>query len=143
MNNRQRLRPDESGFTLLELLVVLGIIALLATLVAPQVLRYLSDARVNTASAQIRNLAAAVELYYLDTGSYPAGDAGLVALVDAPQGVPAWKGPYLKTKSGLKDPWGKDYLYKFPGERAAFEIFSMGRDGKVGGAGEDTDLGNW
>jgi general secretion pathway protein G len=135
--------PANAGFTLLELLVVLGIIALLAALVAPQVLRYLSDARVSTANAQVKNIAAALELYYLDTGAYPPNDAGLDALVNAPQNVAAWKGPYLKTKSGLVDPWGKTYQYKFPGERGAYDVFTMGRDGKSGGTGEDVDIGNW
>jgi general secretion pathway protein G len=131
------------GFTLLELLVVLGIIALLATLVAPSVIRYLSDARSETANVQIKNLESAIELYYLDTGTYPPSDAGLAALLQAPTNVKNWRGPYLKKQEGILDPWGKPYLYKSPGEHGSFDISSFGRDGKLGGEGEDSDLVSW
>jgi len=136
--------PDrgEHGFTLLELLVVLGIIALLATVAAPQVLRYLGSARTETAKAQISALGTAVELYALDNGGYPAPQAGLVALVQAPVGAVRWRGPYIKKAEGLIDPWGKPYLYRAPGRNAPFDIFTLGRDGVVGGTGEDQDLTN-
>jgi general secretion pathway protein G len=139
--NRQS--PHTEGFTLLELLVVLGIIALLATLVAPQVIRYLSDARSKTAQSQLQNIASAVELYYLDNGTYPPADAGLSALLSAPQGLASWKGPYLKKQGGIIDPWGKPFTYKFPGEHGAYDIWTLGRDGKEGGEGEDRDLTSW
>lgn len=136
-------QKGEEGFTLLELLVVLGIIALLAALVAPQVLRYMSDARASAASAQLKNLQTAIELYFLDTGTYPANEAGVTALVKEPSDVPAWRGPYIKVESGLRDPWGKAYLYKFPGEHGAYDLLSLGRDGKPGGEGEDKDIQSW
>jgi general secretion pathway protein G len=134
---------SESGFTLMELLVVLGIIALLSALVAPQVIRYLGDARTEAASAQLKNLESAVELYYLDTGTYPPSASGLDALIDAPAGVGGWRGPYLKKREGLIDPWGQPFTYKTPGEHGAYDVFSLGRDGKQGGDGEDRDLVSW
>jgi general secretion pathway protein G len=133
----------QAGFTLLELLVVLGIIALLAALVAPQVIRYLSDARSSTANAQLKNIESAVELYYLDNGRYPSAESGLADLVTAPTGVAGWKGPYLKKKQGLVDPWGKPFVYVFPGAHGPYDIVSLGRDGKEGGDGEDRDLVSW
>ncbi len=133
----------QAGFTLLELLVVLGIIALLAALVAPQVIRYLSDARSSTANAQLKNIESAVELYYLDNGRYPSAESGLADLVTAPAGVAGWKGPYLKKKQGLVDPWGKPFAYVFPGAHGTYDIVSLGRDGKEGGDGEDRDLVSW
>jgi general secretion pathway protein G len=126
----------------MELLVVLGIIALLVALVAPQVIRYLGDARSGTARAQIKNIESALELYYLDSGSYPSAQDGLAALVKQPPGSQTWKGPYLKQESGLNDPWGKPYVYANPGKASAFEIVSLGRDGKPGGEGEDADIQN-
>jgi general secretion pathway protein G len=131
---------SQDGYTLMELLVVLGIIALLVALVAPQVIRYLGDARSGTARAQIKNIESALELYYLDSGSYPSVQDSLAALVKQPPGSQNWKGPYLKQQSGLNDPWGKPYVYAIPGKTAAFEIISLGRDGKPGGDGEDADI---
>jgi general secretion pathway protein G len=131
------------GFTLLELLVVLGIIALLAALVAPQVIRYLSDARSETASAQLKNIESAIELYFLDNGTYPIAGSGLTALVTAPAGSTSWRGPYLKKQDGLLDPWGKPFVYKAPGEHGAYDLYSFGRDGKEGGEGEDKDIVSW
>ncbi len=133
-------RSDNHGFTLVELLVVLGIIALLAAMVAPQVIKYLSSARSETAGVQLKNIESALELYYLDTGKYPEK---LSALVEAPVGAPDWHGPYLKKSNGLLDPWGKPYSYVVPGEHGSFDLFSFGRDGASGGEGEDKDLTNW
>jgi general secretion pathway protein G len=136
-------RAREEGFTLIELLVVLGIIAMLAALVAPQVIRYLGTARSDTAKAQLKNLESAVELYYLDTGTYPAAESGLQALVAPPNGLASWKGPYLKKKEALFDPWGKPYQYRTPGEHGNVDLFTLGRDGREGGDGEDKDVVNW
>lgn len=129
-----------AGYTLMELLVVLGIIALLVALVAPQVIRYLGDARAGTARAQIKNIESALELYYLDTGTYPNAQVGLVALVRQPPDVLNWRGPYLKQESGLLDPWAKPYVYANPGKTAVFDLTSFGRDGQPGGTGEDADI---
>jgi general secretion pathway protein G len=133
---------QDDGFTLLELLVVLGIIVLLATLVAPQVLRYLGQARTDAAKAQIGAVSTALELYALDTGTFPPQQAGLVALIQAPQGATKWKGPYLKKPEGLIDPWGQPYQYRFPGKAGQPEVFTLGRDKGPGGTGEDQDVTN-
>lgn len=130
----------EAGFTLLELLVVLGIIALLATLAGPQVLRYLGKARTETAKAQIAAISTALELYALDNGTFPPQQVGLSALMQGPPNVPSWRGPYLKRSEGLFDPWGRPYNYRFPGRRGAPEVFTLGRDNASGGAGEDLDV---
>lgn len=134
-----RLR-NEAGFTLLELLVVLGILALLATFAAPQVLRYLGQARSDTAKVQINALSSAVELYALDNGGYPPPQVGLQALIQQPAGAARWKGPYLKKAEGLVDPWGRPYQYRVPGAGGAFDVFTLGRDNAPGGTGEDQDI---
>jgi general secretion pathway protein G len=140
---KRRHTHGEDGFTLTELLVVLGIIALLVALVAPQVIRYLSGARSQAAEAQLKNIESAVELYFLDTGGYPPADAGLEALVVPPANVPGWKGPYMKKRDGLVDPWGKPYTYRAPGQHGAYDVFSLGRDGREGGEDEDKDIVSW
>ena len=132
----------DGGFTLLEILVVLGIIALLATVAAPQVLRYLGNARVETAKAQLAAISTAVELFALDNGGLPTPQMGLAALMQPPAGAPRWRGPYLKKAEGLIDPWGRPYQYRAPGRNAPFEVFTLGRDNAPGGAGEDQDLTN-
>ncbi len=135
-------RSAEAGFTLLELLVVLGIVSLLAAIAAPQVLRYLGKARSEAAKAQISAISTALELYALDNGTYPPQQFGLNALVQPPQNIPSWKGPYLKKAEGLLDPWGRPYEYRFPGRKGQIEIFSLGRDNVPGGTGEDQDIYN-
>ena len=133
---------SEAGFTLLELLVVLGIIALLATVAGPQVLRYLGKARTDTAKAQISAISTALELYALDNGSFPSQEAGLSALVQPPPNDATWHGPYLKRAEGLIDPWGQPYHYKFPGRQGPPDVFTLGRDNAPGGTGEDQDIAN-
>lgn len=127
------------GFTLLELLVVLLIIALLAGYVGPKVLSYADRAKVQTAQAQMKTLGDALVQYRLDTGSYPTTDQGLEALVKAPAGVNAWHGPYL-AKDVPNDPWGRPYQYHVPGRNGEAEIVSLGRDGRTGGTGDDADI---
>jgi general secretion pathway protein G len=134
---------DQSGFTLVELLVVLGIVALLATLVGPRVLGYFSRAKSQTAEIQIRNLHNAVELYFLDTGAYPDSERGLEALLVSPPEAAGWNGPYLKIRESLTDPWGHPYLYRFPGDHGVFDLVSLGRDAEPGGEGEERDLISW
>ena len=135
-------RSGEAGFTLLELLVVLGIIALLATVAAPQVLQYLGKARTETAKAQISAISTALELYALDNGGYPPQQVGLSGLMNAPSGAAAWKGPYLKNANGLNDPWGRPYNYRFPGRAGQADVFTLGRDNTIGGTGENQDVSN-
>jgi general secretion pathway protein G len=139
---RKRTRQGDGGFTLLELLVVLGILVLLATLVTPQVLRYLGKARTDTARAQISAISTALELYALDVGAFPPQQAGLAALLQAPPGQPRWKGPYLKKADGLLDPWGRNYQYRYSGKAGGAEVFTLGKDNAPGGTDEDQDLSN-
>jgi general secretion pathway protein G len=139
---KPRPNPAEAGFTLLELLVVLGIIVLLATLVAPQVLRYLGTARTDAAKAQIGAISTALELYALDVGGFPPQQAGLAALIQPPAGQAKWKGPYMKKADGLIDPWGRAYQYKFPGKAGQPDVFTLGRDNAPGGTDEDQDITN-
>ena len=133
-----------SGFTLLELVVVIIVLGLLAGIVAPQIIGRLSEAKSTTARTQIELLSVALDGYRLDNGSYPTTDQGLAALRDRPTRSPVptnWRGPYLRKAVPL-DPWGREYRYLAPGERNpnAFDLESLGRDGKVGGEGEDADV---
>lgn len=136
-------RHRDAGFTLLELLVVLGILALLAAFVGPSVLKYLGKAKTDTARAQISAIASAVELYALDMGGPPTTEVGLGALVSKPQGAARWNGPYLKSANGLVDPWGRPYNYRSPGKNAAYEIFTYGQDNAPNGTGENQDIVSW
>ena len=136
-------KKTKRGFSLLEVLVVLTIIALVASVVGPSAISYLSRAKGKTAELQVRELENALELYFLDTGQYPAESPGLAVLVDAPTTTTRWNGPYLKNKSALDDPWGRQYRYQYPGKHGEFDVFSLGRDGAEGGSGEDADVTNW
>jgi general secretion pathway protein G len=132
----------ESGFTLLELLVVMVIIGLLAGYVGPKYFSQVGKSEVKLARAQIDALEKALDQYRIDTGHYPPMDAGLAALVTRPTNEPKWDGPYLK-KGVPPDPWGNSYVYRIPGEHGEFDILSYGKDGQPGGTGEAADLTNW
>ena len=125
-------RRSEAGFTLVEILVVVAIIGLLMGLVGPRVLNYLSDSKVKTARIQIQGFSAALDLYYLDNGRYPTTTEGLGALTQRPDGAASWNGPYLNGNSVPNDPWGRPYVYKFPGQQAAYDIVSLGPEGREG-----------
>lgn len=132
---------DDAGFTLVELLVVLAIVALIASLAAPQVLRYLGSARMDAAQAQISNIESALELFFIDNLRYPTTEEGLAALSAASPALQArWNGPYLKKADELTDPWGNTYNYSYIDNTV--RVFSFGRDGKQGGDGEDGDISN-
>jgi general secretion pathway protein G len=134
------MRNGQHGLTLFELLIVLAILAFLATIVAPRVVGYLGRAKSDVARAQASNIASSLELYFLDFEQYPTKEEGLEALVEAPAGASGWRGPYLKEASGLTDPWGRPYLYEPAAEGDGFEIVSLGRDGEDGGEGENADI---
>ncbi len=136
-------RRGQTGFSLLELLVVLGILALLATVAAPRLVKYFGKAKSDTALVQVASLSSAIELYYLDVGEYPTQHQGISALITKPAGVENWNGPYLKKANDLKDPWGRPYIYVYPGTHGEFDVSSLGRDGTPGGEGENRDLTNW
>jgi general secretion pathway protein G len=138
MNTRTTNR--ESGFTLLELLVVVAIIGLLVGYVAPRYFSQVGKSEVQVARAQLDSLEKALDQYRLDTRRYPNAEQGLAALVTRPANEPNWAGPYLK-RAVPNDPWGRPYVYRTPGQRGEFDLLSLGRDGKAGGSGEDADIG--
>jgi general secretion pathway protein G len=138
-----RWRRAEAGFTLIELLVVLVILGLLAAFAAPQVLKYLGRAKTDAAKAQVQNIASILDLYRLEVGSYPSEQDGLDALLEEPADAPRWNGPYVKKRDALIDPWGRMYVYRFPGEHGAYDLYTLGADGGDGGDGEDQDITSW
>jgi len=129
----------QSGFTLLELLVVVAIIGVLAGYVGPRYFSQIGKSEVNAARAQIDALEKALDQYRLDTGAYPNAEVGLGALLARPNNEPKWAGPYLK-KAVPPDPWGRPYLYRPTGN--GFAIISYGKDGQPGGSGENADITN-
>jgi general secretion pathway protein G len=128
------------GFTLLELLVVIVIIGLLAGYVAPRYFGQVGKSEVQVAKAQIESIEKALDQFRLDTRSYPTAEQGLDALVSKPANANGWSGPYLK-KAVPNDPWGRAYVYRVPGGKGEFDLYSLGKDGKPGGTGEDADIG--
>ena len=131
------------GFTLLELMVVLLILSLLASIAAPRVAKYLRKAKSDTAKIQVDALGAAVDSFNIDNGRFPTDQEGLKALMDRPDGLTSWDGPYLKKRDSLTDPWGHPYLYRHPGQKGDFDIYTLGSDQKQGGEGDARDIGNW
>ena len=135
-----RKRRKISGFTLVELLVVLAILGMLAALVGPQVLNQLGGAKSKSAAIQIRDFEQALELYKLDVGRFPGSNEGLNALVRQPSSAKGWNGPYLKKDDVPMDPWGNPYQYRVSG--STIDISSYGADSRQGGSGEDADVSN-
>lgn len=140
---KQQNTRRQAGFTLLELLVVLGIIAMLAGLVGPQVMKHMGESKVKAAKVQVEDLAQTLDMYKLDVGSYPTSEQGLNALIENPGDIQRWNGPYLRKSKVPLDPWNNEYHYTSPGEHGKFDISSYGADGKEGGEGEDKDLNSW
>ncbi len=136
-------RNTTPGFTLLELMVVLLILALLASIAAPQVMKHLSKAKSETAKIQVDALTAAVNYFQIDTGRLPSNQEGLKVLIERPANEPKWDGPYVQKQDSLIDPWGNPYLYLHPGKHRDIDIYTLGSDGKEGGEGDARDIGNW
>jgi len=148
---QQKTTRATSGFTLLELLVVIAIIATLAAVVAPAVLTNVGDAKIAAARSQVELLSTALHAYRLDNDEFPTTEQGLQALRVPPAsigldgGAPKnWRGPYLSRIVPL-DPWGRPYIYLAPGHENpnGFDLYSLGRDGRPGGVGEDADITSW
>lgn len=140
-----RSRRAMRGFTLLEIIIVVVIIGLLASFVVQNLAGEVDRARLTKAQADVRTLEAALNLYKLDSFQYPTTEQGLLALVERPTLPPEarnWRtGGYITSLP--KDPWGNSYQYLNPGRRGGFDVFSLGADGKLGGEGEDAEIGNW
>lgn len=132
-------RDKEAGVTLLEILVVLAIIAMIATLTAPRLLDSFGRAKSQAAQVQLANVKGALQLYYLDVGRFPSEAENLSSLVNAPAGVNEWAGPYIDPE-GILDPWGRAFIYRQPGTEKDFDLLSRGRDGQPGGTKEDKDI---
>ena len=140
-------RRNQTGFTLLEIIVVVFILSILVALVAPRIIGRTDDARITDAKLQIKNLEMALKLFKLDNGFYPDTQQGLEALIEKPtvgRIPPKYRdGGYLEQKKIPPDPWGNPYIYLCPGLHGDFDIVSYGADGKEGGEGKDADIKNW
>ncbi len=133
-------RKSERGFSLIELIVVLVILGLLAAVVAPKVYDKLAKGKDQIAKIQIKELEGALQLYSFDVGRFPNSSEGLDALLRNPGNLDAWKGPYLTKNELPKDPWGKPYIYRCPGQHGDYDLLSVGPDGAEGG---EDDIVSW
>lgn len=134
-------RKRERGFSLMELLVALVILALIVGLVAPQVIGYLGRARSQSADVQIDHLKSALSLHLVDMGRYPTASEGLEALVKAPPGATNWRGPYVEDGELPTDPWSRPYRYELSPDGSRARVFTLGADDAPGGEGENADIG--
>ncbi len=138
---------NNRGFTLIEIMIVVVILALLAALVAPRIIGRSDDAKIADAKVQIRNFETALKLYKLDSGNFPSTEQGLAALATKPtvgQIPKNYKAEgYLENKNVPKDPWGNDYIYLSPGEHGDYDLSSLGADGARGGEGKNADIESW
>ena len=135
-----RRQPRRAGFTLVEMLVVIAILAMIAAFAAPRALKWLSGAKADSARVQIEAIGTGIDLYRLEVGRFPPE---LEALVRKPSGVDRWNGPYLKKNKLPKDPWGNDFVYRHPGEHGEYDLLSLGADGAEGGDGDAADVKSW
>jgi general secretion pathway protein G len=138
-------KSNSSGFTLVEIMVVMIIVAILAATIIPQFMGTTSDAKISASKAQVSELESATERFYVHMDRYPTGDEGLKVLVDPPANdeTKKWRGPYIKQLRN--DPWSNEYQYRAPGTHhtSSFDIWSRGADGADGGDAEAADIGNW
>ncbi len=143
----KQLIKSQRGFTLIEIMVVIVILALLAALVGPKIIGRSDDAKLTDAKLQIRNLETSLKLYKLDSGFYPSTDQGLQALLTKPTTGQIPKNyrqeGYLESKSLPKDPWGNEFVYLSPGEHGDYDLCSLGADGVKGGEGKGADICSW
>jgi len=138
-----KVKKNNKGFTLIEIMVVVIILGILTAIVAPNIIGRVGDAQVTAAKQTIRSIEGALRMYRLDNFNYPNTEQGIEALSKKPIGQNArnWKGPYLDRIP--EDPWGNKYLYMYPGLNGEFDVYTYGRDGQPGGDGDDADIGNW
>ena len=129
-----------AGVSLLEVLIVLAIIGMIMGLVAPRVLDYFGRAKSQAATIQMSNIKGALQLMYIDIGRYPSEAEGLNLLISAPGQLQGWNGPYMDNEEGIKDPWGRRFVFRAPGQSKEFDLFTLGRDGQSGGTKEDADI---
>ncbi len=133
----------QRGFSLIEIMVVVVILGILASIVVPKIMSRPDEARVIKAKQDILAIQNALDLYKLDNGNYPSTDQGLQALVEKPTSSPLPANWQIYLKSLPRDPWGRDYMYLNPGEHSETDIFTFGADGQIGGSGIDSEIGNW
>jgi general secretion pathway protein G len=133
----------EGGFTLLELMIVIAILGLLASVATPPLLRYLDNSKSSTAKIEIQSLGAALDLYAFENGRYPTTQEGLKALLEKPSAAAHWNGPYLKRPEMINDPWGKSFFYRAPGHHGAYDLYSAGPDGADPGENAVKGLRSW
>jgi general secretion pathway protein G len=140
MEKQMSERRGEKGFSLIELIVVLVILGLLAAVVGPKLINKLGESKEKIAKLQIAEFGNALQLFALEVGRLPDSSEGLDALVRNPGNIPSWRGPYVSKSELPKDPWGRAYIYRSPGQHAEFEIISLGPDGAEG---TDDDVVSW
>ena len=137
-------RGRQGGFTLIEIMVVMAIIAMLAAMVGPRIMGALTKSQRQGATAQIERLGAALDTYRLDMGRYPTTQEGLGALIQPPGNAGRWDGPYLNKSQVPLDPWDNPYQYRSPGGGGRpYDLFSFGGDGAPGGEGDSRDITSW
>ncbi len=137
---RVRRSGREDGYTLTEMLVVIGIIGMIAAFLTPNIINQFARAKAKAAQLQLDTLAANIESFSSDVGRYPTEKEGLDALAVQPGGVDGWTGPYVRDRKMLNDPWGRPIIYTVDADKRVFEVESLGADGKTGGDGVNRDL---
>lgn len=140
MRRSSAMMARQSGYTLTEMLVVIAIIALLAAVLAPNLIGNMGRAKVRAARLQLETISAGLEMHLSDVGRYPTSEEGLDGLLASPEGALGWTGPYVRDASLLSDPWGREVIYSPGSDALSYRIVSLGADGEPGGGGADADL---